>query len=101
MRHTPERIELLRSALGKPEGEVRQIIRLHDGNVYRDELDAILLKLYSTSEDFNDGVRDCLHGRPRRSGFCSYISGINYGTGYESAELAVELHGKETVLASL
>ena len=98
------RFQVCLSAVGKTEKEVRNIIRLPDGNISRDEINAILLRLYSSANAYNKGVYAVLFGDKKS---CVYTKGGDYNeyvewiTGVQSTELAIKLHGRETVIKSL
>lgn len=99
------RMRVMRSAIGKSEQEVRDIIRLPDGNIYRTECDAVMIKLSSTSKAFDDGRNDFLNGKGKTQ--CpynpcgKYANYINWHTGFESTQLAVKLHGRQAVMGTL
>lgn len=98
-----QRLELLKSAVGKPEEEVRKLLQVR-GNVYRHEINAVMLRLWSTSEAFNDGVMDFLHDRFNTWKYCkvsAYADYINYHTGKDTIELAIAIHGKAAILQSI
>jgi hypothetical protein len=100
MNVTAKRLAVLKSAVGKSEPEIRNII----GSCYKEEIGAVMLRLYSSSQAFNEGVSDYLrNGKKQRrySPGCQYQDHIYYGSGYSSAKLAVAIHGKDTVSASL
>ena len=87
-------------AVGKPEDEVKEIIRLSDGSIPRHEYDAIFLYMNSTLEAFNVGVLDYIKGKPRvfndeKMEISTYK---DWSDGYRAAELAVKLHGRKAVL---
>ena len=87
-------------AVGKPEDEVKEIIRLSDGSIPRHEYGAIFMYLDSNLETFNAGVLDFIKGKPRFFDTEKFeVSGYeNWNEGYRTAELAVRLHGKEAVM---
>lgn len=92
-------------AIGKPENEVRKIIKHADGNVDSHEIRAVLLRLWSPESDgFNVGVDAALKGG---KSVCPYSIGsdrLNYFYWYDgkmSTELAIRLHGRDTVIQSL
>ena len=99
------RMSVMQSAIGKSEEEARNILRLPDGNVYRHEIDAVIPKLSSTSEAFNEGRDAYLKGRTNKdcpySIMIDYANHINWQSGFESTELAVKLHGRKTVIETL
>ena len=88
-------------AVGKPEDEVKEIIRLSDGSILRHEYNAIFMYLDSNSETFNTGVLDFIKGNQgtfdneKIENVPEYKS---WTTGYRTAELAVKLHGREAVM---
>ena len=87
-------------AVGKPEDEVKEIIRLSDGSIPRHEYGAIFMYLDSNLETFNAGVLDFIKGKPRLFDTEKFEdSGYeNWNEGYRTAELAVRLHGREAVM---
>lgn len=87
------RFKVCSSAVGKPMEDVKKIIRLFDGSIPRYEFDAILLYLNSSIETFNLGVLEFINGKP-----ISICESVEWNDGYNTAELAVKLHGKEAVL---
>lgn len=99
------RLDLLRTAVGLKWEDARQIVKLKDGNVYKHEWNAVTLQLYSGEAAYSQGVRDRLAGKRKDQCpygiFIEYANHINWSTGYESADLAIELHGEEKVRASL
>ena len=99
------RFQVCLSALGKTEKEVREIIRLPDGNVWKHEYNGIFLALYSTTSDaFNSGVHAVLFGDKTNSPYdrhTNYGNWINWISGIECTEFAIKLHGREVVCSSL
>lgn len=98
------RFQVCLSAIGKSEEEVREIIRLPDGNVYRHEINAVLIKLFSTSKAFNRGVDDVLFGNETKCPYgklSHYHENNDWHTGVESTQLAIKLHGREAVIDTL
>ena len=101
---TKARLRILESALGKTEEQVRAIIRLPDGNIYRHEINGVMIKLFSTSsEAFNEGVNCCLDVNKRNpySKIFQYQEWIQWSNGFDSCELALKLHGRKAVMATL
>ncbi|MCK5712426.1 MAG: hypothetical protein KAI25_06905 [Hyphomicrobiaceae bacterium] len=99
------RFQVCLSAVGKSEKEVREIISLPDGNVWKHEYNGIFLALYSTTSDaFNNGVHAVLFGDKTNSPYdryTNYGNWINWLDGIECTEFAIKLHGRETVIKSL
>ena len=98
------RFRLCLSAIGKTEKEVRDIIRLVDGNIYRHEIDAVLIKLFSTSHAFNRGVDNVLFGNKTVCPYgklAQYSDYCDWRTGVKSTRLAVKLHGREAIINTL
>lgn len=95
------RLEVLKRAVGQTEPVARQIIKLHDGNVYRDEINAVMLKLISTSRAYGEGLLTRLEEKRTKNPYCKaieYSDYINWNCGWETADLAIKLHGKEKVM---
>lgn len=99
------RMRKIQFAIGKPEQEVREILRLPDGNVIRDEFDAVMIYLYSTSESFNKGRDAYLNGMTTNHNPFSigvhYADHINWLGGFDTTKLAVRLHGRQKVIENL
>lgn len=97
------RFNVCLSAVGKPADEVREIIRQVDGSIPRHELDAVMLYLHGICCDaFNKGVDDFIKGNGNV--VCPYNEAdeynnyIDWHAGSDAAELAIKLHGRETVV---
>ena len=87
---------------GMSEDEVRSIIRTNSG-CYQHEVDAVFLRLHSSSPDFNAGRDACLEGKmtsegPGRGDYQAYIM---WHTGYDACNLAIKLHGRKAVTETL
>lgn len=98
------RFQICLSAIGKTEKEVRDIIRLTNGNVYRHEINAVLIKLFSTSKAFNRGVDDVLFENETRCPYgklSHYHENNDWRTAVKSTQLAIKLHGREAVIDTL
>lgn len=99
-----DRMALLLSVVGRPEAEIRAALTGRSG-VYKHEINAVLLKLHCmSSKAFNEGVRAFLDGKGGacpHSGGRAYEAYINWKEGYLTAELAVDIHGLDAVMASL
>lgn len=103
--YTSWRLRKMQMAIGKPEDEARDILRLADGNVFRHEIDAVMIKLFSSSNAFNEGRDAVLNGRKDTdcpySIMIDYVNYINWNSGFQSTELAVRLHGRQKVIETL
>lgn len=97
------RFQVCLSAVGKPESEVRNILRRPDGNVFSNEINAVMIMLSSSSNSFNKGVSDVLFADKVTSKYniMSYSDKISWKEGVNSTRLAVKLHGKEAVISTL
>ena len=97
------RFQVCLSAVGKPESEVRNILRRPDGNVFSDEYNAVLINLHSSSNAFNKGVGDVLFGDkvPSKCNTMDYGDKMSWSNGVDSTRLAVKLHDKEAVISTL
>ena len=99
------RFRVCLSAIGKPEKEVRDIIRRSSGNVWSHEFNGIMLALYSpTSNAYNNAVHAVLYGDKTNSPYDKYTGygdWINWHNGIACTEFAIKLHGRETVIKSL
>ncbi|GAI98555.1 unnamed protein product, partial [marine sediment metagenome] len=87
---------------GGTEKEVRNAIKDEQGNIYREEIDAVMLKLSSSSNAFNGGVLARLDGKKLKdcpfSKSVQYPDYINWYSGFDATDLAIKLHGKDKVL---
>ena len=81
------------------EEQIRDILRLPDGNVYKEEINAVMIKLWSTSSEYNLGVHDRLRDKDK----CPYDKHIEYSSyimwhaGWSSCNMAIDLHGIDVV----
>ena len=99
------RFNLCLSAVGKPEEEIKEIIRDFDGKIHIHEFRAVILYLHNNLkgfEGYNKGVEDFLKGNGNV--VCPYNEAdeyndhIDWHAGSDAAELAIKLHGRETVV---
>jgi hypothetical protein len=105
----PERLEILKNAVGKTEKEVREIIKDKQNNIDREEFDAVMIKLFNASiESFNEGVQSALLDLNKEtdtecpySKMFSYVDYIHWSTGYNATGLAILIHGEEKVRAEV
>ena len=99
------RFQVCLSALGKSEKEIKEIIRLPDGNIWNHEFNGITLALFSpTSNAYNNAVYAVLYGDKTNSPYeeyTGYADWINWHNGIACTEFAIKLHGRETVIKSL
>lgn len=89
---------------GCTEDEIRKVIQLADGNVFREEINAVMLKLHSTSGTYNERVTARIYDAKKESPYlkgCEYVDYIEWNSGWSTADLAIKLHGKEAVSESL
>jgi len=89
---------------GRKEDEIRKAIQLPDGNVFREEINAVMLKLHSTSSQYNEGVTARIYDKKKENPYskgCEYVDYIEWHSGWSTADLAIKLHGKEAVSESL
>jgi len=99
------RFQVCLSAIGKTEKEIREIIRLPDGNIWSHEFNGIMLALYSPiSNAFNSGVHAVLFRDNTNCPYdkhIDYSNWINWKNGVGCTEFAIKLHGREAVAKSL
>jgi hypothetical protein len=110
-KETRQRLPILRKAVkawskgGKDRTEIRKMIQLQDHNVWKHENDAVFLELHNVSTPaFNEGVYARLFGGKSRNPYipgCEYANFVNWSTGWDSADLALALHGRDKVVGTL
>jgi len=94
------RFNLCLSLIGKSKNEIIKISEQLDDSIYNHELKAILIQLHSTSFSFNAFVRIFFNDNKicPYSVIGHYSDNIYWHDGFQAAELAVRLHGRETVI---
>lgn len=97
------RLQVLKSCVGLKDKEIRNILELPDGSIYRHEYDAIVLK-FPEKNDTNvyiDGVYAYMEGIPQDKNI--YLKNVqaprykSWNSGWCCAELACLIHGKDKV----
>jgi len=97
------KFNLCLSLVGIPKNEANKILDYLDESIYNHESKAISLDLHNSITAFNVGVRNFLDGQKTcpYSELGEYANNINWHDGFQSAELAVRLHGRKAVVDSL
>lgn len=99
------RFNVCLSAVGKPEEEVKEIIRDFDGKIHIHEFRAVILYLHNNLkgfEGYNRGVEDFIKGNGNVA--CPYeeikdsSEYIDWHAGIDATEFAIKLHGREIVV---